>query len=163
MLAERLKSESGYSLVEVMATILILSIAIIPMVGMFDAGLRSATLGSNYDKARALAKKQMESVQTLSYDAVKNTYPGPSCTPVAFSGSGESNTTGCTVPAAEDPKGVFSGFTYEVRKQFLTPSVGGAGVQSLTTSSTDRSMMRVMITVRWGTNNSYTTSSIKVR
>ncbi len=159
----RWKKEDGYSLVEVMATIVILSIAIIPMVGMFDAGLRAATLGGNYDKARALAKKQMESVQTLSYDAVKNTYPGPSCAPAAFSVSGESNTTGCTVPAAEDFRGVFSGFRYEVLKQYVTPSAGGVGIQSLSNSSTESSMLRVTITVKWGTNNSYKTSSIKAR
>lgn len=153
--------EEGYSLVEVMVSILLLSIAIIPMVTMFDTGLKTATFGSNYDKARSLAKKQMENVQTLSYDTVKNTYPGPSCTVTPFSG-GLSETTGCAVPAAEDPKGVFSGFTYEVRKQYLTPSAGGAGVQSLANSSTDTNMMRVTITIRWGSND-YSTSSIKAR
>ena len=35
--------ESGYSLVEVMASIVLLSIAIIPMVAMFDVGLRTVT------------------------------------------------------------------------------------------------------------------------
>jgi prepilin-type N-terminal cleavage/methylation domain-containing protein len=161
MLIKRFKSEAGYSLVEVMVAIMILAVAIIPMVSMFDAGLNAAVRGSNYDRARALAKKQMESVQTLSYDVVKNTYPGPSCTPAGFSG-GESNTTGCTVPAAQDPKGVFSGFTYEVRKQYVTLPLGGAGVQALANSATDTSMLRVTITVRWGTN-SYSISSIKAR
>jgi prepilin-type N-terminal cleavage/methylation domain-containing protein len=51
---KRLKNEAGYSLVEVMASIIILAVAILPMVGMFDMGLTSATRGSNYDKARAL-------------------------------------------------------------------------------------------------------------
>ena len=152
---------SGYSLIEVMVAIMILAVAIIPMVSMFDAGLTAAVKGSNYDRARALAKKQMESVQTLSYEVVKNTYPGPSCTPAGFS-IGESNTTGCTVPAAEDPKGVFSGFTYDVRKRYVTPPVGGAGVQSISNSATDKSMLRVTLTVRWETN-SYSISSIKAR
>ena len=40
MLTERIRGESGYSLVEVMASIIILSLAILPMVGMFDMGLR---------------------------------------------------------------------------------------------------------------------------
>ena len=39
-MTERFKSESGYSLVEVMVSIMILAIAIIPMVGMFDLGLK---------------------------------------------------------------------------------------------------------------------------
>ena len=41
---------------EVLASIVILSLAILPMVGMFDMGLNSAIRGSNYDKARALAR-----------------------------------------------------------------------------------------------------------
>ncbi len=53
----RLRNETGYSLVEVMVAIMLLSIAIIPMVSMFEAGLRVAVLGSNYDKARALLTK----------------------------------------------------------------------------------------------------------
>ena len=50
----------GYSLVEVLAAIAILSLAILPMVGMFEAALRAATLGGNYDKARALANEKLE-------------------------------------------------------------------------------------------------------
>ncbi len=146
---------------EVMVSIMILTIAIIPMVGMFDAGLRASVVGSNYDKARALAKKQTETVHTLSYDTVKNTYPGPSCTPASFSG-GLSYTTGCTVPATEDPKDIFSAFTYDVRKQYVTPSAGGAGVQSLPNSTTDSGMMRITIEVKWGTN-AYSISGIKAR
>ena len=63
----QLKKESGYSLVEVLAAIMILTIALIPMVGMFDVGLRSATQGSNYDKARAFADQQLEPAKGLSY------------------------------------------------------------------------------------------------
>ncbi len=59
MLTERTRGESGYSLVEVMASIIILTLAIIPMVGMFDMGLQSATRGSNYDKSRALANLKL--------------------------------------------------------------------------------------------------------
>ena len=38
-------TQSGYSIVEVMAAIMILILAILPMVGMFDAALRAAVLG----------------------------------------------------------------------------------------------------------------------
>ncbi len=69
-MARVVNNESGYSLVEVMASIMILSIAIIPMVGMFDMGLSTATRASNYDKARALAKKQLEIAQSLAYSTV---------------------------------------------------------------------------------------------
>lgn len=47
-------------MVEVLAAIVILSLAILPMVSMFDAGLRAAVLGGNYDKARALANSNLE-------------------------------------------------------------------------------------------------------
>ena len=77
-----LRSESGYSLVEVLAAIMILSIAIIPMVGMFDAALRAATSGSDYDKARALANEKLEEILALPYrkpggaaDSVVELYP----------------------------------------------------------------------------------------
>lgn len=52
MFRKRLREESGYSLVEVMVSIIILAIAILPMASMFDMGLNSATAGSKYDKAR---------------------------------------------------------------------------------------------------------------
>ncbi len=65
------KGEGGYSLVEVMVTIVILAVAIIPMVAMFDAGLRAAVLGGNYDKARALANTNLEEVKTQSFSDVE--------------------------------------------------------------------------------------------
>jgi prepilin-type N-terminal cleavage/methylation domain-containing protein len=52
MSAKRLKEEYGYSLVEVMVSIMIMALAILPMMAMFDMGLRSATTGSNYPSKR---------------------------------------------------------------------------------------------------------------
>ena len=66
--AGALRSESGYSLVEVMVAMMILAVAIIPMVGMFDAGLRAAVAGSNYDGARALANEKLEGIRALPYE-----------------------------------------------------------------------------------------------
>ena len=60
-------SESGYSLVEVMAAIMILALAILPMVGMFDAALRAAVLGGKYDKAWTLADEKLEEIRALPY------------------------------------------------------------------------------------------------
>ncbi len=65
------KSESGYSLVEVMVAILVLTVAILPMVGMFEAGLRAATTGGDYDRARACAGQKLEQAKSLPYEAVK--------------------------------------------------------------------------------------------
>lgn len=64
---KRLKDEGGYSLAEVMVAIMILAVAIIPMVSMFDAGLRASVLGSNYDLARALGNEKLEEVRALPY------------------------------------------------------------------------------------------------
>jgi prepilin-type N-terminal cleavage/methylation domain-containing protein len=57
------RHESGYSLIEVVVAILLLSIAIIPMVSMFDAGLEAASTSGNYDKARALANSNLEVIK----------------------------------------------------------------------------------------------------
>jgi prepilin-type N-terminal cleavage/methylation domain-containing protein len=72
---KRLREESGYSLVEVMVSIIILAIAILPMASMFDMGLNSATAGSKYDKARALANLKMEEAKNLSFADVENDFP----------------------------------------------------------------------------------------
>ncbi len=65
---KRLENEAGYSLVEVIVSILLLSIAIIPMVAMFDMGLKTATRGSTYDKARAVANGSMENIKATPYN-----------------------------------------------------------------------------------------------
>lgn len=69
---EKLKEETGYSMVEVLAAIIILSLAILPMVSMFDAGLRAAVLGGNYDKARMMANSELESAKALGYPAIES-------------------------------------------------------------------------------------------
>ena len=70
-----LKTEAGYSLIEVMVSIIILAIALIPMVGMFDMGINSATESGQYDKARALANLKMEEAKSVSFDSVRNNFP----------------------------------------------------------------------------------------
>jgi hypothetical protein len=153
-LTERLKSESGYSLVEVMASIMILTIAIIPMVGMFDMGLRTATTGSNYDKARALAQKQLENTQSLPYGTVKTDFP--SAAPCAFDGSGL-----CESSNLQDPE--FPNFRYTIRKQYVQLNASGTFVNT----GEDKGMMRVTVVVGWGgtsfNDNSYTASGLEAR
>src|SRR5919107_4734780 len=84
MPVKRLREEFGYSLVEVMVSIIILAVAIIPMVGMFDMGLNLAIKGSNYDKARALANLKLEQAKSLPFDTsdvtvqdLKDNFPEP--------------------------------------------------------------------------------------
>jgi prepilin-type N-terminal cleavage/methylation domain-containing protein len=96
-LARRLEEESGYSLVEVMVAIMILAIAIIPMVGMFDAGLRAALLGGNYDVGRAFANEKLEEVKALSFDQVLSRYPEDSTTACNPGPPAGSPVTSCTV------------------------------------------------------------------
>ena len=159
MSAKRLKDESGYSLVEVMVSIMILTIAIIPMVGMFDMGLNAATRGSNYDKARALAKKQLEQAQSLSYGTVRTNFPNAPC---AFSTSGLCQVEDLEVPTVEDPDGEFDNFRYAIRKQYVTPS-GSAFVNA----NDDTGMMQITVEVGWGgdgfDDTTYISTDIKDR
>jgi len=77
-----LKTEPGYSLLEVIVAMLLLTVAIILMVGMFDAGLKAAIQGSDYDKARALANKQLKTARSLPYEDVRDDFPVSSSTPI---------------------------------------------------------------------------------
>jgi prepilin-type N-terminal cleavage/methylation domain-containing protein len=153
-LIERLKNESGYSLVEVMVSIMLLSIAIIPMVGMFDMGLKSATKGSNYDEARAFANQQLELAKVLPYQDVRDSFPIASSTPNSSSGA----YTSSSLPAPASAN-LPSGFTYTVKKQYVL-------VQSYTSpatvenSSTDSGVILVTITVNWTSGSSITISGL---
>ena len=159
MRAKRLRKESGYSLVEVMVSIVILTIAILPMMTMFDTGLDSANRGSNYDKARALAKKQLEQAESLSYGTVRTAFPNAPCT---FNNSGLCAVEDLEVPAAEDPNGEFDTFRYTIRKQYVEPS-GNTFINA----DDDTGMMQITVEVGWGGANfnefTYTTSALKVR
>jgi prepilin-type N-terminal cleavage/methylation domain-containing protein len=151
-----IRDQSGYSLVEVMASIMILAIAIIPMVGMFDTGLETATLGSNYDKARTLAQQQLESAQSLPYGTVKTNFPNMTCT---FDASGR-----CEPTHHRNPGGEFSAFRYKVSKQYVRPSNDGS---TFVNANTDRGMMRVTVVVEWGgagfDEKRYTATALKAR
>ncbi len=122
------------------------------MVSMFDTGLKTAVLGGNYDTARALAKKQLESVQSLPYKTVKVRFPS---SPAPFNASGRSVSTGRT-----DSEPLFSGFTYNIEKQFV--SAPPSGSDTFADSPVDVGLMRVTVTVRWE-SKSYSATTIKAR
>ena len=63
--------DSGYSLVEVMVTIVVLTIAIVPMVGMFDAAIGAADASGDYDEARTCAVGKLEQAKSLPYETVE--------------------------------------------------------------------------------------------
>lgn len=122
-----------------MAAIVILSVAIIPMVGMLDAGLRSAASAGDYDKARALANNSLERVQALPYHR-----PGG-----AADSAVEVNHPNTPVSGTSGP------FAYTVTTQYWRES--GGTLEAVADTSVVRPMMRVTVTVTWGGNRSYTT------
>ncbi len=168
MLADRIKNESGYTLVEVMASIMILAIAIIPMVGMFDMGLKSATKGSTYDQARQLANAQLERAMGLSYSNVQSNFPTASpCTPFTSTGYC-SSTVSVTDPSYS---ALPSGSTYKVEKQYICfsktgnvndCSLAGPNLVNAYSDKTNSSpnMIQITVTVNWS-GNSYKVTGLK--
>ena len=125
--------ELGYSMMEVLAAIIILSLAIVPMVGMFDAALRAAVLGGSYDKGRALATEKLEEAKAMSYDGVVDLYPP--------------GTRDCS--GAVDP-----GFDCEVRTAYASLGTG-----AVVTDGSSGTMMQVTVTVSWA-GGSYSTMGL---
>jgi len=143
-----------------MASIMILSIAIIPMVGMFDMGLTSASTSGNYDTARAFANKKLEQAKSLPYDNastsvtdVEDNFPFTAPTTHPTNGS---NTASIT---ASSEAGVPNGFSYTARKRYLQMNTSGA-TTNLTASGTDNGLIEVTVTVSWGSSNAYTTTGV---
>src|SRR4051812_1681783 len=54
-----------------MMAIVVLTIAIVPMAGMFDAALRAADASGEYDEARTCAVQALEQVKSLPYESVE--------------------------------------------------------------------------------------------
>jgi prepilin-type N-terminal cleavage/methylation domain-containing protein len=167
-----LKEERGYTLVEVMVAIVVLTIAIIPMISMFDMSLKVATKGSDYDKARALANLKLEQAKSLPFSDVENYFPmaaGDPGTPhVPYNGSGQYQSGWITEPGA-----VFTNFKYRITKQYMaqpTCQAPTCAPQPFGSSNTATSLIRVTVTVGWGAYNpvtdtyskSYTTYGLKV-
>ena len=125
--------ELGYSMMEVLAAIIILSLAIVPMVGMFDAALRADVLGGNHDEGRALATAKLEEAKALPYDGVVELYP----------------------PGTRDCSGtVEPGFDCEVRTAYAS-----LGHVAVVTGGSSGTMMQVTVTVTWG-ESSYSTTGL---
>ncbi len=83
-----MRSESGYSLIEVVVAILILAVAILPMASMFDSALNASQIGGDYDKARVLAHRSLEEIRALDYERAVEIY-GSSAPPVCGEGKFE--------------------------------------------------------------------------
>lgn len=134
---------------EVLVAILLLSIAIIPMAGMFDAGLRAATQGSRYDQARALANKQLEIAKNIPYATARDNLP---------SGTGAPPATGLSAGVIESSSQTdadFPGSTYKVRKAYVR-----LGTTSVDEDASARTMMKVTVTVDWGSGPPYSVTGL---
>jgi hypothetical protein len=64
-----------------MVAIIVLTIAIVPMAGMFDAAIEAADAGGEYDEARTCAVQKLEQVKSLPYEAVEGGFPDGVCEP----------------------------------------------------------------------------------
>jgi hypothetical protein len=153
-LIKRLEQAAGYSLVEVMASIIILSLAILPMVGMFDMGLRTATMGSNYDKSRALANLKLEEAKGLPFAGLQNNFPVNPSTPDATTGYYDSGFIPASAP--------FTSFQYRIEKQYMKkPDTSSTEFEQCdaipNTCSTDTDLIRITVTVQWADGNEYHT------
>jgi hypothetical protein len=67
-----------------MVAIVVLTIAVVPMVGMFEAAIQAANASGDYDKARTCAVQKLEQVKSLPYEAVEGGLQGGACTPSGF-------------------------------------------------------------------------------
>ncbi len=144
MIDRLLNEERGYSLVEVVVSILLLSIAIIPMVGMFDMGINSATKAGDYDKARALANLKLEQAKSLPFLEVQDNFPEGIGTP-----PDEPDTL------FTEPGGEFAKFQYKVNKQYMVepPVLPDAATWEYDPSAEATGLIRVTVTVYWDDDN----------
>lgn len=62
--------DPGYSIVEVVVAIVVRTIALVPIVGMFDAALQATDVSGEYDEARTCAVQTLEQVKSLPYETV---------------------------------------------------------------------------------------------
>ena len=144
MICKLLQKEHGYSLVEVMVAIILLAIAIIPMVSMFDTGLTATTQTGQYDQARALANEQMERVKALGY--AEAAAPG--------TGTYRPPTPSCTISLPP-------GFTCQMNTYYLTETEPNL-LQRSNPAIASSKVMEIVVRITWdGGNKDYTTTGLK--
>jgi prepilin-type N-terminal cleavage/methylation domain-containing protein len=157
---KRLKNDAGYSLVEVMVSIMILAIAILPMVGMFDMALNTTTNGTKYDRARTLANTKLEQAKMLDYETVRTTFPSEAASGNGAPTGNNNSITSSLVTSAQDPR-VPQGFCYVVTKQYLQqpptdlPGNPAPATKAFTPSpdgNIDTELLKVTVKVSWRGN-----------
>ena len=126
-----------------MVSIIILALAILPMVGMFDMALNGVSASSHYDKARTLANLKLEEAKTLPFTDVEGNFPE--------AGDPTPYDEPDTWLQGEDEDADFSGLDYRVVKQYMVqpPTNPGSSV-NFGTSGTPTGLIRLTVEVRWG-------------
>lgn len=104
----------------------VLTLAILPVVGMLEAGLEAATSAGRRDAARALANAKVEEARALPYSR-----PG---------GAADSAVERYAPPGP--PDGTEGPFSYTIRTEFVE-----AGLDEPAPSATGQ--LRLEVTVRW--------------
>ena len=102
----RLRREDGFTLIELVIAMVVLSIAILALVAAYTSGFTALNRATRVSSARLVADAQMERIRAVQYSAIKlNTTCGTSCTEDAtFTGDTAYNSaaqvTGCTTTDA---------------------------------------------------------------
>ena len=160
--SRELREEGGYSLVEVMFSIILLTIAILPMVGMFDMGIKSATSSGSYEKARALANLKMEEAKGLPFNTLRDNFPVAPAT-TTYDGSGHYPSPWVDTETQAGPASAeFAKFDFMIDKQYMAQPDPADSSPDFATNPTPTDLIRVKVTVRWladdgGTYHYYTT------
>ena len=144
-------------MVEVIVAIMILAIAILPMVGMFDAGLRASTKGGNYDKARALANEKLEEIKALSFRDPDTPAGAPANSILEkYKPINEPSTSNGGLGAGSPVTGTKGIFTYTVTPKYVQQDFSTSPATPIRTS-----FIKVDVRVSWQ-GNSITVTSVRV-
>jgi hypothetical protein len=85
-----------------MVAMVVLTVAVVPMVGMFDAAIGAADASADYDKARTCAVQKLEHLKSLPYEAVEGGPQGGVCTPSGFRYTIAARSIGTDLGSAEE-------------------------------------------------------------
>lgn len=102
MIVERMKSEGGFGLVELLIAMVVMQVGLLAVVGAFGAGSVALATASHVNTASMLADQQMELYRAMPYDAIGlNTSATTTSTYTADTGAcptGQTPTCGNTGP-----------------------------------------------------------------
>lgn len=140
-----LKDESGFSIVELMVALVILVIAIIPMVRMFDVALGTTESTNRYDQARALANRELEILQSLPYESVAS-FPPCNVEGEEYECE-EPDSEGEVLVTAYPDSEPYGGLVYKIETQHVEVADPTSDDWSLTESDEETGILRLTIDV----------------